>query len=168
MPYRSFRIPVCSPDWAERELNTFLAGHRVLAVDRHWVDQGENSFWAVWVDYLDSTTESSPRGLATSDSKKKVDYKVVLSPDDFAVFAQLRVLRKELAAEDGVALYNVFTNEQLAQIVQSHTRTLEDLKGISGIGQARIDKYGARVLELMKTTQEVTNEANRQSAESDR
>lgn len=168
MPYRTFQIPVRSADWAERELNTFLASHRVLAVDRRWVDQGENSFWAVWVDYLDSPTESSFQSLTASDAKKKVDYKEILSPEDFAVFAQLRALRKELAAEDGVALYNIFTNEQLAQIVQRQTRTLEQLKAISGIGQARIDKYGPRVLELLNTTQEGTDEASRQSSESDR
>lgn len=88
MPYRSFRIPVCAADWDERELNAFLASHRVLAVDRHWVDQGENSFWALWVDYLDSPTQSSRPGLAVSDSKKKVD-KEIFSPYGFAVFAQI-------------------------------------------------------------------------------
>ena len=49
MPYKSFMIPIGYGDWAERELNSFLRSHRVLAVDRQWVDQGENSFWALWV-----------------------------------------------------------------------------------------------------------------------
>lgn len=40
MPYKSFVIPVRHAAWAEREFNNFLANHRVLAVDRHWVDQG--------------------------------------------------------------------------------------------------------------------------------
>jgi hypothetical protein len=107
-------IPVRNAEWAERELNDFVESHRVLAVDRRWVDQGENSFWTVWVDYLEPGS-----GATGTRSKRSVDYREVLSPEDFEVFAKLRVLRKEISGEDGVALYNVFTNEQLAQIVQS-------------------------------------------------
>ncbi len=54
MPYKSFVIPALHAGWVERELNAFIGSHRVLSVDRHWVDQGQNSYWAVWVDYLDS------------------------------------------------------------------------------------------------------------------
>ncbi len=166
MAFQSFRIPVRSSEWAESELNNFLANRRVLCVDRRWVDQGENSFWAVLVDYLDSPTGSSRAAVATA-SKRKIDYKEVLSPADFEEFAQLRVLRKELAAIDGVALYNVFTNEQLAQIVQSKARSMEDLKQISGIGDARVNKYGARALELLTTKTGGTDEASRESADTD-
>ena len=113
MPYKSFLIPVRGPEWAERELNDFIRGHRVLAVDRRWVDQGGNSFWSVWVDYLDAASEP-PAGSTASESKKKVDYREVLSPEDFEVFAQLRVLRKEMAAEDGVALGPLFHRTRAA------------------------------------------------------
>jgi hypothetical protein len=91
MPYRSFLIPIRDAQRAERELNDFIRSHRVLAVDRHWVDRGENSFWAVWVDDLEPSPDR-PSDVATSGSKRKLDYKEVLSPEDFAVFAQLRLL----------------------------------------------------------------------------
>jgi hypothetical protein len=45
MAFRIFQIPARSPAGAEEELNRFMRSHRVLAVDRRWVDQGENSFW---------------------------------------------------------------------------------------------------------------------------
>ena len=110
MPYKSFVIPVQHAGWAERELNAFIGSHRVLSVERQLVDQGENSFWAIWVDYLES-----PSGAATEPggerSKKRIDYKEVLSPEDFEVFAELRTLRKEIATKEGVQLYAVFTNE---------------------------------------------------------
>ena len=32
----------------------FLRSHRVLAVDRRWVEQGSESFWSFCVDYLES------------------------------------------------------------------------------------------------------------------
>ena len=48
----------------------------------------------------------------------KVDFKEVLSDPEFAVFARLRALRKERADAEGVPAYALFTNEQLAEMVQ--------------------------------------------------
>ncbi|MFC1572678.1 HRDC domain-containing protein [Candidatus Eisenbacteria bacterium] len=162
MPYKTFLIPIRDAASAERELNGFMRCHRVLAVDRQWIDQGLNSLWVVSVDYLESSATES--GDTNSGSKRRVDYKEVLSPEDFEVFAGLRGLRKEIAAEDGVALYNVFTNEQLAQIVQGKVRTPEDLRQIAGIGEARAEKYGPRVLDFLSTVWDDSNEEGGEAA----
>lgn len=148
MPYKSFAIPVHHGDWAERELNDFLRSHRVLAVDRQWVDQGVNSFWAVWVDYVEVAAGEAPRN-ASVGSKKKVDYKEVMTPENFDIYLRLRALRKAIAAEDGVALYAVFTNDQLAQMVERRVGSKADLQQIAGIGEARVEKYGPRVVDFL-------------------
>ena len=95
MPHKSFVIPIRDASAAEAELNAFIRSHRVLEMDRKWVDQGANSFWAVWVDYLDAPAESD------AAAKRRVDYKEVLSPADFAVFSQLREFRKKVAEGAG-------------------------------------------------------------------
>jgi hypothetical protein len=46
MAYRVFNLPVHKPRAAETELNGFLASHRVLSVDRRFVEEGERSFCA--------------------------------------------------------------------------------------------------------------------------
>jgi superfamily II DNA helicase RecQ len=166
MPYKSFLIPVHGPAWAENELNEFICTHRVLTVDRRWVDQGANSFWAVWVDCLESSADAGS-GTGTSGSRSKIDYKEVLSPEEFEVYAQLRALRKEIAEEDGVALYNVFTNEQLAQMVQKRARTRQDLRQIAGIGDARAEKYGPRVLERLSKVWKDSDEEGGETAGTD-
>ena len=48
-------IPIRSTEAAESILNGFLRSHRVLSVERRWVDQGENSFWSFCVDYLETS-----------------------------------------------------------------------------------------------------------------
>jgi superfamily II DNA helicase RecQ len=169
MPYKSFAIPVHYGDWAERAMNDFLRTHRVLAVDRRWVDQGENSFWAVWIEYLESASEPRTGNMATASSgstapKGKVDYKERLSGEEFEVYVKLRNLRKELAREDGVQLYTVFTNEQLAQMVQQRVRAISDLQQIPGVGEARLEKYGPRVLQMLAQLWKDSNETNRQPA----
>ena len=82
-------------------------------------------------------------------ARNKVDYRERLSPEDFAVFARLREVRKEIAQADAVPVYAIFTNEQLAQMVQARATTKAALEKIAGVGDARIEKYGPRVLEFL-------------------
>ena len=52
MALRFFFIPVRAPEASEQELNRFLSSHKILTIDRHFVDQGSSSFWALRIDYL--------------------------------------------------------------------------------------------------------------------
>ncbi len=149
MPYRFFVIPARDAGAAAAELNGFLRGRRVLSVDRRWVDQGSESFWSFCVDYLDSGEGSAVAGK-NGGARGKVDYRDVLSPEDFAVFARLRQARKEIAQAEAAPVYTVFTNEQLAQMVRSRAATKAGLEKIAGVGDARIEKYGERMLEVLR------------------
>jgi superfamily II DNA helicase RecQ len=60
-------------------------------------------------------------------------------------------LRKELAQTEAVPVYALFTNEQLAQMVQRRCRSRNDLAQIEGIGESKIDKYAERFLPLLLT-----------------
>ena len=149
MAFKTFTIPIRDSEASEADLNAFLRSHKVLSVDRIWVDQGSNSFWSFCVDYLESAVGST--GSSHRRDRQKIDYRDVLSPEDFAVFAKLRELRKDIAQAEAVPVYTIFTNEQLAQMVQKQARTNAILETIAGIGDARIEKYGARFLDFLKT-----------------
>lgn len=84
------------------------------------------------------------------------DYKQILAPEDFAVFVRLRQWRKEAAEEEGVPLYTIFTNEQLAEMARRRPQTKAELGSIDGVGEARLGKYGEAVLALIG---EAANEA---------
>ena len=45
MQLKMFVIPIKNVSEAEAEMNGFLRGHRVLAVKKEFVPDGENSFW---------------------------------------------------------------------------------------------------------------------------
>ena len=68
----------------------------------------------------------------------------------FTVFARLRELRKDLANKEGVPVYAVFTNEQLAEIARRRASCLSHLKDIDGIGDSRAGKYGQAVISVMR------------------
>jgi len=158
MPYCSFLVPVRNPVPAEDELNKFLRGRRVLSVDRRWVDQGSDSFWSFSVEYLENGQGGAPLQRGTGE-RVRVDYREVLKPDEFALFVKLRLLRQEIAKDEAVPVYMVFTNEQLAQIVRLGAHSKADLDKIAGVGDARIQKYGERFLACARQHRETINEA---------
>jgi len=143
-----FTIPVQAGAEATEDLNRLLSSARILTVDRQFVADGANSFWSICV-----VSQTGPLRSGKSGASKKgaVDYRDVLNAEDFAVYAKLRDLRKQLAERDGVPPYAVFTNEQLAAIVQDSVNSLTALKKIDGVGDARVDKYGISVLTLLQS-----------------
>lgn len=117
----------------------------ILAIDRQFVHDGPNSAWALSVTYIDPGN----RPPATS-RRSKIDYRELLSDADFAVFAKLRALRKSLADKEGVPAYALFTNEQLAEMVQRRVVTATGLRDIQGVGEARVDRHGEAFLAILR------------------
>ena len=130
---------------ATRELNGFLASHRVAAVQQELVHDGANSYWAVSVSVVEGEAGDS------SSKKSRIDYREVLSEPDFAVYAKLRFLRKELSERDRVPAYALFTNEHLAAMVTNRVSSLSKMQEIAGVGPTRVDKYGAAFIDLLQS-----------------
>lgn len=148
MPFRIFLIPVHYGDDATEELNAFIASHRVAHIERKWIDQGTQSAWAFCVEYVlaSPTRDGNPRSQL---SRNRIDYKTILSPDEFTIFSMLRELRKELSQQEGVPVFALFSNEQLAQMVQRRCSSKADLLGIEGIGEAKLEKYAEKLLAVL-------------------
>ncbi|WP_158247319.1 HRDC domain-containing protein [Geothermobacter hydrogeniphilus] len=148
MQYHFFRISAVTPGETAEEFNRFLRSHRVLNVNREFVSQGENSFWALAVEYLPGeATVKSPR---SANRRNRVDYKELLPPDAFQLFVLLREWRKQTAEQEGVPVYTIFTNEQLAEMAQRGCASKDELQTIDGIGQGRLEKYAEAVLGLIR------------------
>ena len=65
----------------------------------------------------------------------------------FDCFAKLRTLRKTLFHSEGVPSDALFTNNQLVEIVKPNVASKKVLGDINGVGEARIQKYGAQFLD---------------------
>ena len=68
---------------------------------------------------------------------------------DEEVFERLRTWRKERAGADGVPAYVVFTDATLQLIAEHQPRDEQALLRISGVGESKLERYGADVLELL-------------------
>ena len=71
-----------------------------------------------------------------------------LSAPAQARFAALKAWRAEVAREHNLPAYFIFHDATLAAIAERDPLNLDDLAGISGMGAAKLDKYGEAVLEV--------------------
>ena len=112
MKNKFFKIPVSNPDSTEKELNNFCSTHSISHIEKYFVPDAENSFWSIAVTYTDQESKSSSKDRRST----RIDYKEILSPDDFNIYTQLRDLRAKVAEEEGVPLYAIFSNEQISEM----------------------------------------------------
>jgi superfamily II DNA helicase RecQ len=143
MRFRLFQYTLPAPPELE-DLNAFLGSQRVASVSHQFVKNGGS---AMLVFVVEMVTSPSAKGAAPNAGK--IDYRELLTTEQFAVFSRLRDERKKWAEAEGVPVYTVFTNAQLADMVKRTARTTEDLRAIDGMGPARVDKYGARLLAIL-------------------
>ena len=143
MAYQVFQYPlpgVCDL----RDLNGFLASHRVMEVRQHLVSGVHGSTLVFVVQTEEGTAAPDVR-----PGTRKVDWRAELSVEDFTVFCRLRDARKRLADSEGVPVYTIFSNEQLADLARRRPATLEAMGATGGVGPARLEKYGPHLLPLL-------------------
>jgi len=66
------------------------------------------------------------------------------------LFLQLADLRTRLAAEQGVPPYVVFQDKSLREMASQRPQDPESFGRITGVGQAKLDKYAAQFLAVLK------------------
>lgn len=72
-----------------------------------------------------------------------------LAPADAGLFEALRAWRAAEAKEQGVPAYIVFGDATLRAIATARPRSVEDLAGISGIGEKKRASYGTALVEVV-------------------
>jgi len=150
MQLRFFTIPIYGGEALADDLNRFLAGSRILSIDRQLAQDGANSAWSVCVAFETAGAgRPSQPGGGERPRREKVDYREVLNEQDFSLYARLRTLRKGLAEGEGVPVYALFSNEQLAAMVQGRVTDKAALRAIPGIGDARIERYADAFLAIL-------------------
>ena len=61
----------------------------------------------------------------------------------------LRDTRREIASANGIPPYVIFHDATLVEMIQQRPQRVEDLLQISGIGQAKLEKYGQIFLDIL-------------------
>lgn len=81
-------------------------------------------------------------------SARKIEQE--LSYEDSLLFEKLRRLRKELADEQAIPPYAVFNDKTLKDMVLIKPINLNQFLSVTGVGQAKKDKYGNDFIKIIK------------------
>lgn len=143
MQVKIFAIPIMAGTDDVEVINKFLRSVKVLEISKQLVTIGTSAYWSFCVSYLPVN-----QGDYSSTYSKKIDYKEVLNEPDFQRFSQLRKIRKQLADEDAVPAFAVFTDSELSEIARADSVTIDSLSQIKGIGIKKLEKYGRKLCDL--------------------
>ena len=87
--------------------------------------------------------QSQRRRLASVDESQ---------PFDRTLFDELRKWRRGEAEERGVPPYVIFSDRTLREIARMRPATLVELREVYGVGDAKLEAFGAAVLGVLTLT----------------
>ena len=147
MQIKIFTIPLLNSNEAVDELNKFLSSHQIINITEQFVSSRSGDYWTFLVKYILGKTTKNNK----SYQKEHIDYKIVLDSATYSKYLRLHSIRKKIAAKEGVPVYNIFLNEELAKIAKLPEVNLTNIKDIKGIGEKRFGKYSELIVnEFMK------------------
>ncbi len=108
---------------------------------------------AVW---LRRDAEPASRKISKAERASRAREGYVGVADD-PLWQALKAKRLELAKEQGVPPYVIFHDSTLLEILNNKPQTLDELARISGVGQAKLARYGDAFLQVLEVNQRVDN-----------
>ena len=87
-----------------------------------------------------------------TEKKKRRDAAAALAPADQPLFEALRARRKEIADRLDLPPYVIFHDATLRQMAEHRPTTEAELLSISGVGEAKLERYGSEFLEVIAAT----------------
>jgi ATP-dependent DNA helicase RecQ len=93
---------------------------------------------------------SPKRGSRRPSSSGSYNAVTDVAPYNSSVFEALRSWRMEIAREHSVPAYTVFHDSTLRELARALPRSTEDLRGITGIGATKLERYGEALVGIVK------------------
>ena len=89
-------------------------------------------------------------GRKVRTRKRRSGEPFAIEPADAPLFEALRAWRRERAAEQHVPPYVIFHDATLAAIARQRPAGADALAKVSGVGQKKLERYGADVLRIVR------------------
>ena len=83
--------------------------------------------------------------------KSRSGKKRSVSAEHEQLWEQLRETRRQIASEQNVPAYVIFHDATLMEMVENKPQTLSAMAEISGVGAAKLEKYGEQFLKVINT-----------------
>ena len=90
-----------------------------------------------------------PAKIAKAARTAKTTAPVELPDEARPLFERLRAWRGATAKEQGVPAYVIFHDATLREFASRRPSSLEELSGITGVGENKLNRYGEQILEVL-------------------
>jgi len=131
-----------SKGFEDQILSDFILSKKIKSFRAEFFQDGTDTYWTVLLDY-DPLIETASRSVKAEERENLDDIQK-------ALFDRLKEWRKERAEKEGVPVYIVGTNKELADIAKAAPKTHEELKIIRGFGKSKVSKFGDEVIGIIK------------------
>jgi len=126
------------------ELNKFMASHQIISKQQYLVTREGVPYMVFCLEYVTGGHQTTHEGQGS-----KSDVWNRLDTAQREIFNRLRDFRNQLAEQEHVKPFVVFTNDQLGEIILGQVTTMESMRKIKDVGKARMEKYAHRFLPML-------------------
>ena len=104
-----------------------------------------------WDATLRDLEKYTRRESRAAKRTRGIDYEARLNEEGAALYGKLRELRSRIAAGKQLPPYFVFMNRSLYEMCCRQPFTMEELRGIYGVGEKNSGEYGEKFLDEIRT-----------------
>jgi len=90
-----------------------------------------------------------PKARGERSESRRDSVAADIDPADAPLWQALRACRKQLADDNGVPPYVIFHDATLRGMVQAKPQTPEQLLGVSGVGDSKLERFGEAFLAVL-------------------
>lgn len=136
-------------------LQKFLATRQVVSISEHFFVHENTPTLVLVLSYRESENRTEIRRMgAPATHGARQDAAAELNDVERKRFEILRNWRNGFARKMGRPPYAVLTNRQLAEFSKRVPTCLQDLRAVSGIGDARVQSFGEELILLTRKLDE--------------
>lgn len=126
----------------EAVLNDYLERYDIIDLNTQLILSDIN-YWSVFINYEE-------KQLRPATNNTNVNSKDELSEEEAIIYNKLKNWRAEKARESQLPPYIIFHNAHLVSIAKHKPSNYEDLENVKGLGKAKIEKFGAEIIEVLE------------------
>ena len=94
------------------------------------------------------------RDTIAAAKDRRAPARTLVNEEDEPLLSALKARRRELAEQQGVPAYIVFTDRTLIEMAEQRPATLDAMARIAGVGAKKLDTYGATFLSVITGAEE--------------
>lgn len=143
MQIKTYAIPLIGGEALNEEMNSFLRSKKILDLDKQLVVLEKTAFWSFCISYLEDAGQPYKE-------RNKPDYRQELGEAGFQRFSRMREIRKQLAQDESLPAYAIFTDEELSSLAKIEDLNMTNMKNVKGVGEKKVEKYGQHFIKELK------------------